>query len=424
VAYNFVSPGAAAAASIEELLTRRRAEERQRMLDAMMAEDRQINRQIQAANLESLDRQRQAAEAEKQTNTAKGVVSVLAPDQPLDPETVGMLREGGFGALVAPGQEQYAGMAGDDASEPVMEQGPETFRGTAAQLKEREQRAALEEYLASLDPASPEAKALNYELRTGKSAPAGMFDRKTASTDIAEYEYYAEQAKTAGQQPMSFEEWMKAQANRKIASGSGNGGSSYFIPVQTGQGVVPFNARTGQFDDASRRDLKPSATAEGELTKAGSVLYQIGEISQMFTPERVGPLKGRYNTMQLALVGEAGDQGLAEMQSTIAGLKNTVINLRTGAQMSEPEAARILQEVPDITLPPDVFMARLNTARKYFQDWYSRRAKSAYGRNTTGDVDAMLRGEVTSAVSHTPGGTGTPAPPARKKYNPQTGRVE
>lgn len=430
MAYNFVSGGAAAGQAIEELLVRRQAEARQRMLDEIMQqnaaaqnEDRLMNRKIQQANLDSLDAQRSAQNDERLTGTATKVAGMLAPDQPLDPTTAGVLREGKLGALIEPGQ--MGGILPPEMGEgPSQDQQPDTFRGTPAQIKTQEDRARLEEYLSTLDPQSNEAKALNYELQTGKAAPAGMFEKQAQSSDITEYEYYTKQAKDAGQTPISFIEWQKQQANLK-ASGSG-GGSSYFIPVTTGQGVIPFNARTGQFDDAGRKDLRPSATAEENITKAQSVLYQLDQIGGMYTPDRVGPLKGRYNTMQLAVMGEMGDQGLAEMQASIAGLKNTVINLRTGAQMSEPEAARILQEVPDFNLPPDVFVARMNRAKAYFGDYLSKRAKLAFGRTTSADVDAMIGGGLTPAPSHAPGAAGetAPAAPVRRKFNQATGRLE
>lgn len=426
MAYNFVSGGASAASAIEDLLVRRKAEARQRMLDEIMQQnqaaqnqDRAMNRKIQQASLESLDEQRRSMNEERQTGAAAKVAGMLTPDQPLDPATSGMLRDGKLGALINPGQE--AGVVPPEMGEGPQQELPETFRGTPTQIKTREDRARLEQYLGTLDPNSNEAKALNYEMQTGKAAPAGMFEKQAQSSDITEYEYAVEQMKKAGQPPPSFADWQKQQANLK-ASGAG-GGQPYFIPVTTGQGVIPFNARTGQFDDAGRKDLRPSATAEENITKAQSTLYQLDTIGSMFTPERVGPLKGRYNTMQLAVAGEMGDTGLAEMQAAISGLKNTVINLRTGAQMSEPEAARILQEVPDFNLPPDVFVARMNRAKAYFGDYLSKRAKLAFGRTTSADVDAMITGSgVTPAPSHTPAASG--AAPTRRKFNPATGQLE
>lgn len=424
--FNFVSPGAAAASSIEELLAQQVAQRRQAMLDEItrrnsdsMIEDRSMNRQIQQANLDTLAAQRTSMEDERNTGIAQKVGGLLSPDQELDPATVDILKRGHMGALVKPGE--IGGMLPPEMGEgPTIEPGgSDKFRGSATQLKTREDQQRAQKYLDSLDPQSREAQALRYEISTGKAAPAGMFDKQQTSPDIAEYEYYTAQATKAGQTPISFQEWQKQAANLKQTSGSG--GQPYFIPVTTGNGVIPFDARTGKFNDDGRKDLRPSATAEDQLTKSQSTLYQLGELEKQFTPDRVGVLRGRYKTMQLAIGGEMGDQGLADMQSTISTLKNTVINLRTGAQMSEPEAQRILQEVPDFNLPPDVFMARLQHAKNYFADYLSRRAKLAFGRTTSGDVDQMLGGEIAPAPSHTPtapGAAPTAAPSAapRSKY--------
>lgn len=424
MAYNFVSPGAAASEMIQQLVQRRMAEARQRELDAAaredrmaMREDRAANRSLQQAQLASLDEQRQNMAQDRRAAQAKAILPVLSAGQSLGKDTSALLKEGGLGDLMTPGTETYGVMPQApegqiQAEGPTLDTTPDTYRGTAEQIQTQQQRQDLETYLQSLDPASPEAKAINYKLRTGDQAPAGMFDKKASqSQDIQEYEYYTAQAKqlAPGKQPMSFEDWMKWSANLKATNGGEKSG--YFIPVQTGNGIEVLDAHNGRYVEGLRRDLKPGEGAQDAITKAGSVLYQIGEIAREFSPDRVGVLKGRYKTMQLALVGEAGVAGLAEFQSQINTLKNTVINLRTGAQMSEPEAARILSEVPDFTNPPDVFMARLEHAKNYFTDWMQRRAKMAYGRQTTADIDKMVGGPMAPSPSHGATPAATPAPP-------------
>ena len=229
--------------------------------------------------------------------------------------------------------------------------------------------------------------------------------KATAASTKTDDERMAEQARET------------ARHNRVMESkppATGAERSPYFIPVQTGEGIIPFNTRTGAYVEPNRKDLRPSATAEVDLTRAQSTLYQIKEIRNLFTPERAGPLKGRYKTMQLALVGELGDRGLADFQSATATLGNTVIQLRTGAQMSEQEAQRILKEIPNMNLPPDVFLARLGRAEDYFQEWYRNRAKLAFGRTTKGDVDVMVAPKPGTNVPN----QGTPAPGGGAKADP------
>lgn len=197
------------------------------------------------------------------------------------------------------------------------------------------------------------------------------------------------------------------------ASETDANGRPYYIPVQTGEGVMVLDSRTGKLTRGA--DLRPGATAESELVRGGSMLYTLDNITNQFSPQWLGPIKGRYNTMQLALVGESGQEGLATMAATLRTFQNTVINLRTGAQMSEEEAQRILGETPDINLPPDVFLARLNSAKTYFEDWYKRREALAYGRpNENPTVPGVTGGPTTSGQPTAPVTPGAETPEQRR----------
>lgn len=438
--YDFISPGAAVHGALEDLLVKRAAAKRQAMLDALtqqqaqsQEQDRLANREIQRANAASLDQQRQAIEEERRLKMATTMASTLTPG-PIKPAAAAGLAGTPLAHLVTPptaaAEARSVEATPSVAPSPVMLQGgnpiaepDSTYAGLPEQRKEIDDRKRQEDYIKTLDPESPEAKALKYESMTGKSAPAGMFDKKPSNHAgiVAEYEYYVEQVKAAGQKPLTFTQYQDEDANRKKLANNGAGGAPYIIPVSTGNGIMGFNTRTGQFDESSRHDLKPSATAESDITKAQSTLYQISKIERLFSPDRIGPLKGRYNNMQLALVGEMGDQGLADMSTALSTLQNTVINLRTGAQMSEPEAARILNEIPNMNLPPDTFVAKLASAKDYFENWMSNRAKNAYGRNTPADVDNIVKGRgVTPTAPSAAPAPGAPAKPTAadllKKY--------
>jgi hypothetical protein len=185
-----------------------------------------------------------------------------------------------------------------------------------------------------------------------------------------------------------------------------SGGQPYFIPIQMADGFHSYNGRTGQ---AGPRigDLKPGAGAQEKIAVAEGALHQLDELKGQFNPAWVGPLAGRGKNMQLTVSGERGDEGLAAMAAQVASLKNQIINLRTGAAMSEPEALRIMQEIPDMNNPPDVFLARLEMTRKNIAFLNDRRKVNSMGRQDT-----------------------APAPPAeatpkkRLKFNPATGKIE
>jgi hypothetical protein len=163
----------------------------------------------------------------------------------------------------------------------------------------------------------------------------------------------------------------------------------YTMPVNTPYGIVPWDTRGGGATDPSGGNLplRPPASAEQALTNAQALLWTIGEIEKVYNPESVGPLRGRYESIESALSGNKEET--IKMQTMLSTFQNTVINLRTGAQMSEPEAQRILNEIPSMNLPPETFVGKLNTAKAYFQEWYRNRSKMAFGRMTPGEIDTM-----------------------------------
>lgn len=409
MAYQFTSPGAMATEAIEDLLVQRVAMQRQQMLDELNRKnieasiaDRAKARELQQQQIGALADGRAAAARTQRSNEFLKRASSIAQGAEVDQNVIDEGRDLGYGHLFAPGQEKTT-FTGDDASEPLVEQGRPTFRGLPDQIKEADKRKRLEGYLQSLDPNSREYKALQYQLMTGQNAPAGLFDPKpSASSDITEYEYYVDQTRKAGQQPMSFEEWMKWAANLKAQSGGG--GAPYFTPVQTGNGIVPFDNRAGQFLWDRRVPLKPGASAEEALTSAEMVLSDLSNVTQLYDPQWVGPLAGRYNTMRAALVANGDDAPMIDMMTSVARIGNTVINLRTGKQMNENEAKRIIAEIPGMNEPPVQFVTKLQNVYRYFREWYARRARGAYGMTTPDDVTKMLQGEVPTVPSHTPTG--------------------
>jgi len=171
-----------------------------------------------------------------------------------------------------------------------------------------------------------------------------------------------------------------------IAAKTEAGARPYFTPLQTAEGIQSFDTRTGKV--AGRLgDYKPAASAEEALTNAQSVQADIARIRTQFKPELVGPLMGRYNSVEQALVG--GNPDITNLYQTSQRLHNTIVYLRTGKQMNESEASRILAELPGKNERPDVFLTKLNNVGTYFDEWMQNRARLAFGRTTTGDVDRL-----------------------------------
>ncbi len=377
--------GGAFLGSILEELARQDADRQKQMMfdlqvdrEKRLTKGQDLNNQLAQERLDSEKEMRAANQAAQATTRAGKVRSDLKMGADLDDAQAGILKAGGYGSEIneqlASTQRQGDPMVGMTAkSSPGFRQ----FAGTP----EQQTRKQLRE---SPDLTTQQAQYLDAVEASGdKNIDAKMFVTPEAKpATLGSFEDYVMRkfgkAPTAEQVVQARKEY--GQADDSAQAG---GDKTYFTPVTTGNGVIPFNNITGQWDDSNRRDLKPGETAQKAMTDAESTLFRVGRISGRFNDKWVGPVMGRYNTMQLALLGEPdGAQGLATMAAELAGLQNTVINLRTGAAMSEPEAQRIMKEIPSLNLPPDTFMARLNSAKALTEDWLQKRASMAYGRRT------------------------------------------
>jgi hypothetical protein len=153
------------------------------------------------------------------------------------------------------------------------------------------------------------------------------------------------------------------------------GGTPFFIPIQTATGTTPFNGRTGQHYDPQANDgkggyvdgplaLRPTGAQQQQIADNAAALTQIQLLKEEFKPEFVGPLAGRFNNVYTRLVNDPDSAALARYQSRLSALKNRYIKAITGAQMSEPEAVRIMSQLPTLELPETTFWQRLTTAEQ------------------------------------------------------------
>ncbi len=380
--FDFVSPGAMAGdavsryfADLQERRLKQAAEQRAVGHEQRLAQQHAAAIEMQREQLKSLDEQRKA-------NIAKGQQYAEAK------------------ATTARAEQNTAGvrqMIGDR-----MQQGP-VDADAARQL-------AGMAYGAGADVPGMVTQALTPP-KPGDGPKVGTFEDYVVRTHGPN--------PTADQVMAARKAW--EQANDTVRDG--NGAPGYYSPVTTGQGIFSFDHRTGKFSDTERRDLKPGETAQKELANGQTIMWMMDQMTANMTPEKIGPVLGRFKTVEQAITG--GDPAFAALSSQTAQLQNVVINLRTGAAMSEPEAARILAELPGVNLPPATFLARLQNAQSYYKEWQQNRAKGAYGRTTTGDVDRMVSGGGEAAPAQpAPGVVAPAAGPKKLRYNPATKTLE
>lgn len=99
-------------------------------------------------------------------------------------------------------------------------------------------------------------------------------------------------------------------------------------------------------------------------------LSQLDNLDQMFNAgakDTIGPAEGRMRAFGQQVPFVPVNKTFSEFEAATAAFRNSVIKAITGAQMSETEATRIRQQIPEITDKPDVWLAKSQQTRKNLQ---------------------------------------------------------
>ena len=137
-------------------------------------------------------------------------------------------------------------------------------------------------------------------------------------------------------------------------------------PLQMGAGyTVTEKGPTQRPQLVQAPELKPTPLSSKErelLTDEQAQLTTLNTLHALYSPNFVGPARGRLGGLGEKVGTISAHE--AEFRAQAAALKNAVIKLITGAQMSEQEATRIIQQIPVVENPPAVFEARLRQTYK------------------------------------------------------------
>lgn len=134
---------------------------------------------------------------------------------------------------------------------------------------------------------------------------------------------------------------------------------------------------------------KPAAAAERTaIAEERASIDSLNNLKQLFKEEFVGLAIGRV-APAAGLVGQTTKQQEDFMAATSA-FKNMIIKQITGAQMSEPEAKRIMKQIPDITDPPKRWKAKWEQSIKNIERIHKRRLQvlEQSGLRVPGDLGA------------------------------------
>jgi len=102
---------------------------------------------------------------------------------------------------------------------------------------------------------------------------------------------------------------------------------------------------------------KPASAGEREkLAEGAASIDALNNIKTLFGKEFVGPLEGRRGSIQN--IFGLNPEKRTEFIAATAIMRNSIIKQVTGSQMSEPEAKRIIKQIPDEFDAPKVWNAK------------------------------------------------------------------
>ena len=141
----------------------------------------------------------------------------------------------------------------------------------------------------------------------------------------------------------------------------GRGGRGKLVPLKEG-------AVKGAQPSGEKKAVADIETSEEKIIN----------LRKSYKPEFVGPVQGRYNLAKLKIPGVDVSKELATFVAGNETLKNEVIKFITGAQMSEPEANRILKQIPTIEDKSNVWEAKYDLTLANIQLMKQKMKQSGY----------------------------------------------
>ncbi len=110
---------------------------------------------------------------------------------------------------------------------------------------------------------------------------------------------------------------------------------------------------------------KLTGTAVEKVAAVDQARGMIDDIERLFPnmAGAIGPID-QWSSKAKLKTGKGVTKELADFDTQLTALKNAVIKATTGAAMSEPEAQRIMGQIPDWGNPEQVFKSRLEMTRK------------------------------------------------------------
>ncbi len=239
--------------------------------------------------------------------------------------------------------------------------GPEKEETSLDQLLAREVRAGR----MTLPQALEAKREKTNELKLGNSMEAAM------AALVPNYLTDPQARTTANAQYSSdtaFRAKVLAEAKRVTEATS----APYNTVIQTGEGFVPFNARSGQLGQPTNygKALPANEAQEmGDLKTTYDRLTAVGEKAEALKA-RFGPIEGRWQKLKVQFVKDGPTQELVNELSSLI----TIAYSLSGKQISVQEL-KMLQSamLPRLEQPEENFRATLKFAKSWVANTHNNR---------------------------------------------------
>jgi hypothetical protein len=193
-------------------------------------------------------------------------------------------------------------------------------------------------------------------------------DMSTSQGRVAGYQLYA-------QNPQVQREYTSEWNRRRVTA------PPIYNFVQTGQGIVPSNMRSGQMGSPSGYDKPMPNEMITANQQIGTLKDALTQVKSLYKDSYVGPIKGRVAPLKEATIGIDPEQSI--FNSGIAQMSNTLVYLLSGKQINEQEYARLKKQMPDINLPPRNFQARMQEFERTLNSIIENRTRLQGGYGST-----------------------------------------
>lgn len=158
-------------------------------------------------------------------------------------------------------------------------------------------------------------------------------------------------------------------ASRNIAAGRERRLTDWGPPVvQIGDPTSPGGGGYVVRSQAPGKQLPPTTAARTASSDADVALDTLQRLNDTYKPDFVGPVMGRAQSIGAELPIIPMAEGFADFRANSAQFRNSVIKAITGAQMSEPEARRIREQIPEISNRQEVWEANMRATKQNLLD--------------------------------------------------------